>query len=362
MPSGTRYEGDFWCETCDKIFKTWEDLNTHKRIMRAKGKEHIHCKFCSADFKTEAAEITHIQQTHPHEQNLHCSGCGKGPFARVGGLVAHIQKDCPRIDNKMIEDMRQKKMEFSNALVAATNEPLKNNFASFMPSSGSEASFSNNQVSRPFMIEQQKFPALAAPGSDTQMRNKENIKENDWNKGKKLFPQAPAAQRPTQQQLQHITAPSGRASYDLMSVHNPDHPNFNVARYSCQYTGKFNCPVTTCTKTFKSGQALLGHLRSEAHSETKYRCPYCLNTFGSLASITQHAESNGTKCKIRETDNYGAYMDQLLSGMIDVKQNGYEDGTVRYEVSKNFATRQGPIQDEPKSSGREPYKHEDISW
>ncbi|KAL6913776.1 hypothetical protein ACHAP8_001719 [Fusarium lateritium] len=370
MPSGTRFEGDFWCEPCNKIFKTWEDLHTHKRIMRVDGKDHIHCKFCGADFQTQEAEATHIKQFHPKEQNLHCSGCGKGPFARVGGLVAHVQTDCPCLNNKMIESTREKKMEFSNALVAATKEPLKSNYAEYMPSAGSKVPSTTSWVTensaRPFATEQKEFPTLAASSSVAQLRNKENIKQNDWNKGKNLFPQAPAPQRPTQQQLQQVAAPNARAAYDLLSAHNPDHPDFNVARYSCQFTGKFNCPMATCMKTFKSGQALLGHLRSEAHSETKYRCPYCLNTFGSLTSITQHAESNGNKCKIRETDIYRAYMDQLLGGMVDVKNEQHDDGTVKYEVAKDFKPRQGPVQEEPKvnpkSLGRDPYKHEDIHW
>jgi hypothetical protein len=270
----------------------------------------------------------------------------------------------------MIDNVREKKMEFSNALVAATNQPLKSNYANYMPSAGSKAPSSNSWAiedsARPFMIEQKEFPTLAASSSSAHLRNKENAKENDWNKGKNLFPQASAAQRPTQQQLQQATAPNARAAHDLLSVHNPDHPHFNVGRYSCQFTGKFNCPMATCTKTFKSGQALLGHLRSEAHSETKYRCPYCLNTFGSLTSITQHAESNGSKCKIRETAIYSAYMDQLLGGMVDVMENKHEDGTIKYEMSKNFKPRQGPVQDEPrvnpKSFGRDHYKHEDINW
>ncbi|KAK6702154.1 hypothetical protein SNK04_012060 [Fusarium graminearum] len=192
MPSGTRFEGDFWCEPCSKIFKTWEDLHTHKRIMRANGKDHTHCKFCSADFQTEEAEATHIKQFHPQEQDLYCSGCGKGPFVRVGGLVSHVQNECTRLNDKLIESTREKKMEFSNALMAATNEPLKSNYAAFMPSANSKApsntSWTTEDSARPFTIEQKEFPGLAASGSSAQARNKENTRESDWNKGKNLFP------------------------------------------------------------------------------------------------------------------------------------------------------------------------------
>lgn len=270
----------------------------------------------------------------------------------------------------MIETIREQKMEFSKALVAATNEPLKSNYSSYMPSAASETASNNTWAAgdsaRRFKVEQKEFPNLGFSSSGPQMRNKENDKENDWNKGKNLFPNAPAAEKPTQQQLQQSTAPNARAAYDLLSVDNPDHPNFNVARYSCQFTGKFNCPVTTCTKTFKSGQGLIGHLRSEAHSETKYRCPYCLNTFGSLASIAQHAESNGSKCKIRQTDNFRAYMDQLLAGMIDVNETNHDDGTIRYEVSKDFKPARALVQGEPKVNPKRDekkhYEHKDIFW
>ncbi|RBR23054.1 uncharacterized protein FIESC28_04049 [Fusarium coffeatum] len=363
------------CIPCGKVFKDFKDLLTHKRIMRDNGSEHIHCSFCGADFKTKEAEAIHIQQYHPKEQNLFCSGCGKGPFARVGGLVAHIQKDCPRIDNETIESLREKKLEFSNALVAATKEPLKSAYGGYMPGASDASSTWGFEESRPFVNDKDAFPTLGA-GIGSQMRNKENVRENinsgsgpqvnskgkekanDWNQGKNLFPDAPAAQKPTQQQLDQATAPNARDAYGLMSIHNPSHPNFNVGRYACQFTGKYNCPVASCTKTFKSGPALLGHLKSEAHSETKYRCPYCLNTFNSLTAIVQHAESNGVKCKIREMDNFRPYLDQLLAGLVDVKTEKNKDGTLQFVVAKDF-TRPG--QQSAPAPKRE-YKHEDIKW
>nr|CEG04217.1 unnamed protein product [Fusarium clavum] len=370
------------CIPCGKVFKDFKDLLTHKRIMRDSGSEHVHCAFCGADFKSKEAEAIHIQQYHPQEQNLFCSGCGKGPFARVGGLVAHIQKECPRIDNETIESLREKKLEFSNALVAATKEPLKSNYGGYMPGASDAASSTwGSQESRPFVNDKDAFPTPGAgisslgigsqmrnqatnnkenvnSGSGLQMSNKDRPKENDWNKGVKLFPDAPAAQKPSQQQLDQATAPNARDAYGLMSIHNPSHPNFNVGRYACQFTGKYNCPVTSCTKTFKSGPALLGHLKSEAHSETKYRCPYCLNTFNSLIAIVQHAESNGVKCKIREMDNFRPYMDQLLAGLVDIKTEKNKDGTLQYVVAKDF-TRPG--QQSAPAPKRE-YKHEDIKW
>lgn len=61
--SGTLSSNRFWCEPCKRIFRTWQQLHDHKEKMSAQGKpKHIHCQFCSLDFHTEAAKITHIQQ------------------------------------------------------------------------------------------------------------------------------------------------------------------------------------------------------------------------------------------------------------------------------------------------------------
>lgn len=58
-------------------------------------------------------------------------------------------------------------------------------------------------------------------------------------------------------------------------------------------------------------------------------------------------------------------MDQLLGGMVDVKEK-HTDGTVKYEVSKDFKPGRAPAQDEskatPESFEKKSYKHEDIRW
>ncbi|KAF5674203.1 hypothetical protein FHETE_3036 [Fusarium heterosporum] len=362
MQSGTLFDGTFWCEPCNRTFKTWELLHNHKGKMSDAGKkDHIHCKICSANFETQEAHAIHLQREHPQAQNLHCPACKKGPFARVGGLMSHVQNECPSLSSRVIEDLRKQKSEFSHSLQLATNQPTKSDFKNYMPPANTTSDIWNVQgETSPFLLEQKQFPQLDAPGSDTQQRNKENIKGNEWNKGKNLFPSAPVAQRPTQQQLQNATAPNARAAYDLLSTHNPNHPNFNVGRYYCTFTDKFNCPVGRCGKTFKSGSGLLAHLNSEAHSETKYRCPYCLNTFGSLLSITQHAESSGNRCRIRETDAYKPYMNQLLAGMVDVAEEGHEDGTPKFEMSKDFKPHGQEPKVNPKTTGENPFG--DIEW
>ncbi|PCD41378.1 hypothetical protein AU210_003933 [Fusarium oxysporum f. sp. radicis-cucumerinum] len=370
--SGTLTSDRFWCDPCKRIFSTWQQLHDHKEKMSAQGKaKHIHCQFCSRDFHTESAKITHIQQDHPQEQSLYCTGCGKGPFVRVGGLVSHVEKECLILNTNTIETMREEKMEFSQALTALTKEPLKNNYGGYMPENANkglpDATWeSTGSIPAPFTIEQSQFPSLGESSSTTLQPTKEK-KENSWNKGKNLFPDAPAAQRPTQEQLKQVTAPSARATFDLMSDLDPKHPNFNVGRFYSEYTQKFNCRMGRCGKAFKTAKGFIAHLTSEVHSASKYRCPYCLNTFGSLASITQHVESNSNKCKIRDTEQYNSYMDQLLASMVNVKDR-HADGTVRYETSKTFGKGPSPGSDlveqkeNPKVNGGDPYTGMQIHW
>ncbi|KAG4275884.1 hypothetical protein FPRO04_08003 [Fusarium proliferatum] len=370
--SGTLSSNSFWCEPCKRIFRTWQQLHDHKEKMSAQGKpKHIHCQFCSLDFHTEAAKITHIQQDHPQEQNLYCTGCGKGPFVRVGGLVTHVEKECLILSTKTIEAMREEKMGFSQALTALTQEPLKNNYGKYMPENADkglpDATWeSTGSIPAPFTIEQSQFSSLGE-SSSTALQPVKEKKENSWNQGKNLFPYAPAAQRPTQEQLKQVTAPSARTAYELMSEFDPKHPNFNVGRFYSEYTQKFNCRLGRCGKAFKTAKGLIAHLTSEAHSTSKYRCPYCLNTFGSLASITQHVESNSSKCHIRESEQFNAYMDQLLASLVDVKER-HPDGTVRYETSKTFGKGPSPGSDlvqqkeNPKVNGGDPYAGKKIHW
>lgn len=67
MPSSSKQsEGTWHCKPCNLLFSSWEKLHQHKGSMRRAGKlKHIHCKFCSEDFKTERAEIKHIQEVCP---------------------------------------------------------------------------------------------------------------------------------------------------------------------------------------------------------------------------------------------------------------------------------------------------------
>jgi hypothetical protein len=68
-----------------------------------------------------------------------------------------------------------------------------------------------------------------------------------------------------------------------------------------------------------------------ALSHQSLRCRSCLRIFKSATALTQHSESQGTRCRIRDTDEYGQALDDFTAGQIEV--NGiWSDGTVRYKV------------------------------
>ncbi|CAM1507931.1 Fc.00g047790.m01.CDS01 [Cosmosporella sp. VM-42] len=357
------------CKPCNLLFSTWEGLLKHKDGMRQDGKlQHFHCGICGEDFKTEIAEIKHIRQNHAKAQELDCPGCGKGPFVRLAGLMSHIENDCHRINASTLEEMRANKSAFSQKLEALTKETVKSNYASYMPSTinGSEGGVSlGSQKPNPFMLKKNEFPGL--PGQtdrnggafvkDHLTSLSENEHPGAWGKQKQLFENAPAARRPTQDQLQAATAPTARSIYDNMDPADPDHPSFNAASCYCKYAEKFLCPKVGCLKVFKTSGGLVGHLRSPAHSGTEYRCPYCLDTFNSLTAITAHAESQGTRCRIRDTENFDIYLDQLTAGIVDVAIGKNEDGTLKYHTTKTAREMFGGKQN--KGKDKEP---EDSWW
>lgn len=78
--------------------------------------------------------------------------------------------------------------------------------------------------------------------------------------------------------------------------------------------------------------AFIQHLKSAAHINEKLRCPNCLNYFGSSAALTQHCESQGVRCRIREAGNYESTVDEITIGMGRVA-GLHKDNTVKYAVN-----------------------------
>jgi len=81
----------------------------------------------------------------------------------------------------------------------------------------------------------------------------------------------------------------------------------------------------------RSPTGLLLHLKSPLHSKEQMLCPSCLNYFPGVTALTQHVESQGSRCRVRDSDQYRTFVDQLTAGLSDV-DGRHTDQTVRYVV------------------------------
>jgi hypothetical protein len=86
-------------------------------------------------------------------------------------------------------------------------------------------------------------------------------------------------------------------------------------------------------KSFVEKSSLVNHLRSSAHMTKSVRCPRCLRHFADNFSLAQHAESQSLRCRLRESDDYGLFVDKLTGGIADLDGH-HDDGTVKYKISK----------------------------
>src|SRR3569833_1146507 len=83
------------------------------------------------------------------------------------------------------------------------------------------------------------------------------------------------------------------------------------------------------SKGYGSPDALIGHLRSRAHRGSKNQCPTCMRFFSTATGLTSHAENSPARSRIRDTDTYRQYIDQLTAR--------HTDDSVRYVVPENAA-------------------------
>lgn len=80
----------------------------------------------------------------------------------------------------------------------------------------------------------------------------------------------------------------------------------------------------------------MAHLKGPAHGDKSYQCPKCLRIFKSVEAITYHAESAG-RCQIRETEHYGAFLDQITGGVVQLKLDDFSQAP-RYEANKDVGS------------------------
>lgn len=194
---------------------------------------------------------------HPQEQKLDCPGCGQGSFLRLAGLISHIEKgECIRIDESVLDEMREKKLEFTRQLETLTNEPVKNNYTSYVtqrriPSPGHAWGDVEDSGSKFTDVD---FPGLPQKGGNAAEQAPKPSAEGDhqaseggaWNGKENLFPDAPPAQKPTASQLQAASEPSPRVVFQSMDADDPDNPAFNAARYYSDVIKQYICPKIRC--------------------------------------------------------------------------------------------------------------------
>jgi len=78
--------------------------------------------------------------------------------------------------------------------------------------------------------------------------------------------------------------------------------------------------------------AFIQHLRSAAHRDEKLKCRNCLRYFATATALTQHSESQGFRCRVRDTDQYPAAVDEFTAGTA-FTAGRHTDNTVRYMVN-----------------------------
>ncbi|PHH70909.1 hypothetical protein CDD82_6854 [Ophiocordyceps australis] len=244
---------------------------------------------------------------HPRKQELICPGCGKGPFARVGHLMQHIEDgQCGAITVYQIDRIRVEKVDFACRMEAKAQEPLKYNFSSYLVPG---------------------FHGYAADG----VFNKKGIE--------------------TQKTPTRLPINEGAQLLES-ETHHPRHPEFNPKMYRA-LDGLYSCPKE-CGVAFKYVGDLTKHLLSPIHGIREYKCCSCGTIFKSLAAIASHVEQASARCRIRDNYCYGAFIDQLTGGMVEV-DGLHDDGTTKYTISRGAGEHYAPKpkQSAPKSAIQE---------
>ncbi|ATZ52830.1 hypothetical protein BCIN_08g04580 [Botrytis cinerea B05.10] len=116
--------------------------------------------------------------------------------------------------------------------------------------------------------------------------------------------------------------------------YDPKDPSFRSQRYWVAFTRKYQCPHRFCKKSYDAETAFIQHLLSAIHtSDNRLICPNCYRGFGTYTALTQHCESQGVRCKIREAVNYGKVVNDITASVADVVGK-HEDETVKYTVKE----------------------------
>lgn len=90
--SSTHQEGAYKCETCDKVFKSVLNMQTHVRQTHSGIYMH-RCYQCDERFKTKGSKINHMREDHGVVfADLKCDACNR-TFKNNDGLRIHRKRD-----------------------------------------------------------------------------------------------------------------------------------------------------------------------------------------------------------------------------------------------------------------------------
>lgn len=180
------------------------------------------------------------------------------------------------------------------------------------------------------------FPALGS--APTQAKGKENVQPT---------PQAStAASLNLAERVMTMTIDDTPAN-----PFDPDSPGFSIQTYWIPMFGKYKCPYRGCKYVFLSSpphpqntisrtysksierpNAFIQHLKSPAHRNEKLQCNSCLRYYATATALTQHSESQGVRCKVRETENYGGIVDSITGGTAIIA-GLHKDDTIKYGLT-----------------------------
>ena len=85
-------------------------------------------------------------------------------------------------------------------------------------------------------------------------------------------------------------------------------------------TGLFTCPFPRCDADFKLELQLQRHLMI-THALKDIRCPLCMKTFKTVASLVRHFEASekGAHCKVSKLVNYQKALDEATGGFVSAQ-------------------------------------------
>ncbi|KAK3940720.1 hypothetical protein QBC46DRAFT_260245 [Diplogelasinospora grovesii] len=320
------------CEECGLRLPERETIWGHWKEEMSKGNGHYHCSLCSKFFRDPTTYKRHNEQ-------LICPGC-ETPFARVGGLISHIENNhCKVIDNEQLAARREEKLKFARELhrrhfgADPGLEPLP--AANRSTCDGSTPDNNFTRYLSKYEEDVRNLNALRPVADDTVRPDPLTFRMKEAEFPRQLFPDAPPPARPTPEQLKNIREPP-KTKLTYWPEHHPRNPNFDVQKYWVPYLRKYKCPHTRCPKSFGSSSAICQHLESELHNtKITVQCPQCMKWFDGMAALAQHTESEATKCFMRHTEGYRPFIDQLTAGVVDVVDDDKnDDGSLKYTVPK----------------------------